>query len=105
MSPVFSGATASRLGNIACIFSAKTGNSKKPPPYSVTAKQRSRIGMIFQSFNLVPHMTVLENVIEVPVHVHGENPGIVRERALNLLARVGLAEKANEYPKRLSGGQ
>ena len=47
--------------------------------------------MIFQSFNLVPHMTVLENVIEVPVHVHGENPGIVRERALNLLARVGLA--------------
>lgn len=104
MSPVFSGATASHLGNIACIFSAKTGNSKKPP-YSVTAKQRSRIGMVFQSFNLFPHMTVLENVIEVPVHVHGENPDIVRERALNLLARVGLAEKANEYPKRLSGGQ
>ena len=103
MSPVFSGATASRLGNIACIFSAKTGNSKKPP-YSVTAKQRSRIGMVFQIFNLFPHMTVLENVMEVPVHVHGENPDIVRERALNLLARVGLAEKANEYPKRLSGG-
>lgn len=61
--------------------------------------------MVFQSFNLFPHMTVLENVMEVPVHVHGENPDIVRERALNLLARVGLAEKANEYPKRLSGGQ
>lgn len=74
-------------------------------PYSVTAKQRSRIGMVFQSFNLFPHMTVLENVMEVPVHVHGENSDIVRERALNLLARVGLAEKANEYPKRLSGGQ
>lgn len=74
-------------------------------PYSVTAKQRSRIGMVFQSFNLFPHMTVLENVMEVPVHVHGENPDIVRERALNLLARVGLAEKANEYPERLSGGQ
>ena len=74
-------------------------------PYSVTAKQRSRIGMVFQSFNLFPHMTVLENVMEVPVHVHGENPDIVRERALNLLAHVGLAEKANEYPKRLSGGQ
>ena len=74
-------------------------------PYSVTAKQRSRIGIVFQSFNLFPHMTVLENVMEVPVHVHGENPDIVRERALNLLARVGLAEKANEYPKRLSGGQ
>ena len=94
MSPVFSGATASRLGNITCVFSAKTGNSKKPS-YSVTAKQRSRIGMVFQSFNLFPHMTVLENVMEVPVHVHGENPDIVRERALNLLARVGLAEKAN----------
>ena len=74
-------------------------------PYSVTAAQRSKIGMVFQSFNLFPHMTVLENVMEVPVHVHGENPEIVRERALNLLARVGLAEKANEYPKRLSGGQ
>ena len=61
--------------------------------------------MVFQSFNLFPHMTVLENVMEVPVHVHGENPDIVRERALNLLARVGLAKKANEYPKRLSGGQ
>ena len=67
-------------------------------PYSVTAKQRSSIGMVFQSFNLFPHMTVLENVMEVPVHVHGENPDIVRERALNLLARVGLAEKANETP-------
>ncbi len=74
-------------------------------PYSVTARQRSRIGMVFQSFNLFPHMTVLENVMEVPVHVHGEDPDIVRERALNLLARVGLAQKANEYPKRLSGGQ
>ncbi len=74
-------------------------------PYRVTARQRSRIGMVFQSFNLFPHMTVLENVMEVPVHVHGEDPDIVRERALNLLARVGLAQKANEYPKRLSGGQ
>ena len=74
-------------------------------PYSVTARQRSRVGMVFQSFNLFPHMTVLENVMEIPVRVHGEDPDIVRERALNLLARVGLAEKANEYPKRLSGGQ
>ncbi len=74
-------------------------------PYSVTARQRSKIGMVFQSFNLFPHMTVLENVMEVPVRVHGEDPDIVRERALNLLARVGLAQKANEYPKRLSGGQ
>lgn len=67
-------------------------------PYSVTAKQRSRIGMVFQSFNLFPHMTVLENVMEVPVHVHGENPDIVRERALNLLARVGLGKKRTNTP-------
>ena len=93
---MFSGATASRLGNIACIFPLRRETRRSPPPYSVTAKQLSRIGMVFQSFNLFPHMTVLENVMEVPVHVHGENPGIVRERALNLLARVGLAEKANE---------
>ncbi len=74
-------------------------------PYAVTAAQRSRIGMVFQSFNLFAHMTVLQNVMEMPVHVHGEDPDVVRERAMKLLERVGLAEKANEYPKRLSGGQ
>ena len=74
-------------------------------PYSVVAQQRRRIGMVFQSFNLFPHMTVLENVMEAPVHVHGEDPAVVRPRALKLLKRVGLLEKANEYPRRLSGGQ
>ena len=51
-------------------------------PYPVLAQQRRRIGMVFQSFNLFPHMTVLENVMEAPVHVHGEDPEIVRKRAL-----------------------
>ena len=74
-------------------------------PYPVLAQQRRRIGMVFQSFNLFPHMTVLENVMEAPVHVHGEDPEIVRKRALKLLKRVGLLEKAGEYPRRLSGGQ
>ena len=74
-------------------------------PYGVVAQQRRRIGMVFQSFNLFPHMTVLENVMEAPVHVHGEDPAVVRPRALKLLKRVGLLEKANEYPRRLSGGQ
>lgn len=74
-------------------------------PYSVLAEQRRRIGMVFQSFNLFPHMTVLENVMEAPVRVHREDPKVVRERALKLLKRVGLLEKANEYPRRLSGGQ
>ena len=50
-------------------------------PYPVLAQQRRRIGMVFQSFNLFPHMTVLENVMEAPVHVHGEDPEIVRKRA------------------------
>ena len=74
-------------------------------PYPVLAQQRRRIGMVFQSFNLFPHMTVLENVMEAPVHVHGEDPEVVRKRALKLLKRVGLLEKAGEYPRRLSGGQ
>lgn len=74
-------------------------------PYPVLAQQRRRIGMVFQSFNLFPHMTVLENVMEAPVHVHGEDSEIVRKRALKLLKRVGLLEKAGEYPRRLSGGQ
>lgn len=74
-------------------------------PYRVLAEQRRRIGMVFQSFNLFPHMTVLENVMEAPVHVHGEDPAVVKARALKLLKRVGLLEKANEYPRRLSGGQ
>lgn len=74
-------------------------------PYEVLARQRRCIGMVFQSFNLFPHMTVLENVMEAPVQVHGESPDEVRPRALNLLKRVGLLEKAHEYPRRLSGGQ
>lgn len=73
--------------------------------YPELARQRRRIGMVFQSFNLFPHMTVLENVMEAPVHVHGEDPQVVRPRALRLLKRVGLRDKANEYPRRLSGGQ
>ena len=74
-------------------------------PYSVLAKQRRPVGMVFQSFNLFPHMTVLQNVTEVPVHVHGEDPEAVKVRALEILSRVGLEDKAEEYPRRLSGGQ
>ncbi|MUL39902.1 amino acid ABC transporter ATP-binding protein [Streptomonospora sp. PA3] len=72
---------------------------------SQVARQRRGIGMVFQNFNLFPHMTVLGNVMEAPVRVKGEPRSAARERALELLDRVGLADKAPEYPRQLSGGQ
>ncbi|WP_350347725.1 amino acid ABC transporter ATP-binding protein [Agromyces sp. G08B096] len=69
------------------------------------ARQRRRVGMVFQRFNLFPHMTALENVIEAPTQVLGQSKAAARERALELLERVGLAEKAGAYPSALSGGQ
>ncbi|TFW00352.1 amino acid ABC transporter ATP-binding protein [Leifsonia flava] len=69
------------------------------------AMQRRDIGMVFQRFNLFPHMTALENVMEAPIRVKGQSKAEVRKRALDLLARVGLAERADYYPAHLSGGQ
>ncbi|CDF86042.1 ABC-type histidine transport system, ATPase component [Pseudomonas knackmussii B13] len=66
---------------------------------------RSRLGMVFQNFNLWPHRTVLENLMEAPTFVLHESKAEARDRAEALLARVGLAEKRNEYPAFLSGGQ
>src|SRR5438067_5491054 len=69
------------------------------------ASQRKDIGMVFQRFNLFPHMTALENVLEAPVQVRRENKAAARERARELLDRVGLADKEASYPAQLSGGQ
>ncbi|WP_347313569.1 amino acid ABC transporter ATP-binding protein [Defluviimonas sp. SAOS-178_SWC] len=69
------------------------------------ARQRSQIGMVFQRFNLFPHMTVLQNVIEAPVGVHGVKRRDAIELATALIERVGLANKLNAYPRQLSGGQ
>jgi polar amino acid transport system ATP-binding protein len=66
---------------------------------------RERCGMVFQEFNLFPHLSVIENVIEAPCTVKGEAKQKASKRAMELLERVGLAEKAQEYPIRLSGGQ
>ena len=69
------------------------------------AAQRRDIGMVFQRFNLFPHMTALENVMEAPVQVRGESKAVARKLGLELLDRVGLAERAGNYPAELSGGQ
>ena len=66
---------------------------------------RKQLGFVFQFFNLFPHMTVLQNLTIGPIKVLGEDSSEVRERALRLLTRVGLAPKANAYPSSLSGGQ
>jgi polar amino acid transport system ATP-binding protein len=69
------------------------------------ARQRRSIGMVFQRFNLFPHMTVLQNVMEAPCQVKRESKSEVRERAKAMLDRVGLGAKMDSYPGQLSGGQ
>ena len=68
-------------------------------------RQRSRIGFVFQNFNLFPHLTVLENVVEAPVSAQGRDRTEVEAEAIALLERVGVGDKAHEYPRQLSGGQ
>ncbi|HSU47805.1 MAG TPA: amino acid ABC transporter ATP-binding protein [Arthrobacter sp.] len=69
------------------------------------AAQRREIGMVFQRFNLFPHKTALQNVMEAPVQVKGQSKAEAKKRALELLDRVGLGDRSGHYPSQLSGGQ
>ncbi|ELY4815514.1 L-cystine ABC transporter ATP-binding protein TcyN [Cronobacter malonaticus] len=89
-----------RVGDIT-IDTAKSVREQR----GLVRELRQQVGFVFQSFNLFPHRTVLENIIEGPVIVKGEPKAEATARARELLAKVGLSGKENSYPKRLSGGQ
>lgn len=89
-----------RVGEM-LIDAAKPMNQQK----ALVRRLRQHVGFVFQSFNLFPHRTVLENIIEGPVIVKGEPKAEATARARELLAKVGLTGKETSYPKRLSGGQ
>jgi polar amino acid transport system ATP-binding protein len=72
---------------------------------SEVCRKRSEIGMVFQRFNLFPHMTAMENVVEAPMRVKRETAAVASARGRKLLDRVGLADKVDVYPNQLSGGQ
>jgi ABC-type polar amino acid transport system ATPase subunit len=78
---------------------------RQPHPKRRIAEVRAKLGMVFQSFNLFPHLTALQNIIEAPVHVRGMNKKEASSRARVLMRRVGLEDKADYYPEEMSGGQ
>jgi polar amino acid transport system ATP-binding protein len=83
----------------------QSGNKIYELRESEVAKKRAEIGMVFQRFNLFPHKTAIENVIEAPIKVKKEKKQSAIQRGRDILKRVGLADKVDEYPARLSGGQ
>jgi ABC-type histidine transport system ATPase subunit len=78
---------------------------RRPADQGQLHRIRAELGMVFQSFNLWSHMTILRNVMEAPLHVQKRPRAEVQEQALALLRKVGIAEKADSYPAELSGGQ
>ncbi len=80
------------------------GKTQRPSESAMRAV-RAEVGMVFQRFNLFPHMTVMANVIEAPLYVRGLDRAAAEARARALLSKIGLLDKANAYPHQLSGGQ
>jgi cystine transport system ATP-binding protein len=89
-----------RVGDVTIDTSRSMGQQK-----GLIRRLRQHVGFVFQNFNLFPHRTVLENIIEGPVIVKGEDKNEAASLARELLAKVGLSGKENSYPRRLSGGQ
>ncbi len=85
--------------------SIRFDGNELPAEGRALARLRSEVGMVFQSFNLFAHMSILENVMLGPVKVRKESKAVARERALSLLDRVGIASQADKLPVQLSGGQ
>ncbi len=85
-------------------YRERGGKLHELPPREA-ARQRRDVGMVFQHFNLFPHRTALENIVEAPVHVKGVKRAAALSRARELLDQVGLSSKADAYPAQLSGGQ
>lgn len=81
------------------------GDKRVPVPNREQKRLRTRIGMVFQQFNLFPNMTVMENITEAPIHVLGLNKEAARTRAHELLENVGLPDRGDAHPSELSGGQ
>ncbi|WP_424215667.1 amino acid ABC transporter ATP-binding protein [Streptomyces sp. BI20] len=83
----------------------RVGDTLHELPAREVLRQRTRIGFVFQNFNLFPHLTVLENLVEAPIAVQGRSRAEAETAARALLDRVGLADKADTHPRQLSGGQ
>lgn len=99
LEPISEG-TISIDGNVA--FSATAG---RPPERRQHPASLSKLGMVFQSYNLFPHLTAMENIVEAPIHVLKMNPREAEERAASLLKSVGLSGFERRYPSEMSGGQ
>ncbi|MDC3096825.1 ATP-binding cassette domain-containing protein [Alphaproteobacteria bacterium] len=96
--------TINVLGEIIDCQKEDLGSPNKDIQSKITSI-RKKLGMVFQSFNLWTHMTILENIIEAPIHVLGKDKQESESMGMELLKQVGIEEKANEYPAHLSGGQ